>query len=178
MLSLFLHISQVTRLANGVTVASVENHSFLSNVSLFVRAGSRYETYSQSGLTHLLRNCAFLVSLKLSTLPLWQLSCTESDVTCTCVCAIHYCPFVLHVCPTLCVHMYALCMYYLWTCRLLATGLLLGLPGRQTHWEALWSEENGEMCNFCIIPLSLNFVYIPFTVQHPQESTWSILPTS
>lgn len=52
---------QVTRLTNGVTVASVENHSFLSNVAVFVRAGSRYETYNQTGLTHLLRNCAFLV---------------------------------------------------------------------------------------------------------------------
>lgn len=53
--------SQVTKLGNGVTVASIENGSFLSNIGVFVRAGSRYETYGQIGLTHLLRSCAFLV---------------------------------------------------------------------------------------------------------------------
>jgi len=43
-------------------VASLENYSHHSNVSVFVKAGSRYETYNQRGLTHLLRNCAFLAS--------------------------------------------------------------------------------------------------------------------
>ena len=42
-------------------MASLENYSHYSNVSVFVKAGSRYETYNQRGLTHLLRNCAFLV---------------------------------------------------------------------------------------------------------------------
>lgn len=46
----------------GYTVASLENYSTLSNVSVFMRAGSRYETYDTLGLTHLLRRCAFLVS--------------------------------------------------------------------------------------------------------------------
>ncbi len=43
-------------------MASLENYSSFSNVSVFTRAGSRYETYDEQGLTHLLRNCAFLVS--------------------------------------------------------------------------------------------------------------------
>ena len=44
-------------------MASLENYSTLSNVSVFMRAGSRYETYDTQGLTHLLRRCAFLVSM-------------------------------------------------------------------------------------------------------------------
>lgn len=52
---------QVTQLSNGVTVASLETHSFSTTLSLYVRAGSRYETYSQQGLSHLLKNAAFLV---------------------------------------------------------------------------------------------------------------------
>ena len=42
-------------------MASVETHSFSSTLSVYVRAGSRQETYSQQGLTHLLKNTAFLV---------------------------------------------------------------------------------------------------------------------
>ena len=52
---------QVSKLGNSITVASLESPSVASNVSVFVRAGSRYETYPQTGLTHLLRNSAFLV---------------------------------------------------------------------------------------------------------------------
>lgn len=43
-------------------VASLETHSYSSSLSLYVRAGSRFETYHQQGLTQLLRNAAFLVS--------------------------------------------------------------------------------------------------------------------
>lgn len=53
---------QVSKLANGVTVASVEARAATTHVSVFVKAGSRYESYERQGLTHLLRNCAFLVS--------------------------------------------------------------------------------------------------------------------
>lgn len=45
---------------NGYMVASLENHSTLSSVSVFMRAGSRYESYDKLGVTHLLRKCAFL----------------------------------------------------------------------------------------------------------------------
>ena len=53
---------RISQLGNGITVASLENYSHRSNVSVFVRAGSRYEIYDQMGLTHVLRNCAFLAS--------------------------------------------------------------------------------------------------------------------
>lgn len=43
------------------TVASLEDYSTLSSVSVFMKAGSRYERYHQQGLTHFLRNCAFTV---------------------------------------------------------------------------------------------------------------------
>ncbi|CAI8054279.1 Cytochrome b-c1 complex subunit 2, mitochondrial, partial [Geodia barretti] len=53
---------QVTKLSNGVTVASLETHSFSSTLSVYVRAGSRFETYSQQGLSHLLKKAAFLAA--------------------------------------------------------------------------------------------------------------------
>jgi ubiquinol-cytochrome c reductase core subunit 2 len=53
---------KVTKLSNGVTVASVETHSYASTVSVYVRAGSRFETYPQQGLAHLLKNAAFLTA--------------------------------------------------------------------------------------------------------------------
>ena len=63
--STFFFVYKVSKV-NGFTVASLENYSFLSGISVFMRAGSRYETYDQQGLTHLLRNCAFLVSFNCS----------------------------------------------------------------------------------------------------------------
>ena len=42
-------------------MASLETHSFSSTLSVYVRGGSRFETYHQQGLTHLLKNAAFLV---------------------------------------------------------------------------------------------------------------------
>lgn len=54
--------AQVTKLANGVTVASQDKCSPFSNVSVYVRGGSRVETYSQQGLSHFMSVCAPLVS--------------------------------------------------------------------------------------------------------------------
>jgi len=51
---------RVTTLPNGIVVASVENYSPVSRVSLSFRAGSRYEHGSNLGITHCLRNCAGL----------------------------------------------------------------------------------------------------------------------
>ena len=53
---------KVSKLTNGVTVASVETSSVTTHVSVFVKAGSRYEGYERQGLSHLLRNCAFLAT--------------------------------------------------------------------------------------------------------------------
>ena len=54
--------SKVSRLSNGVQVASLETHSYSSSLSLYVRAGSRFETYHQQGVAHVLKRAAFLVS--------------------------------------------------------------------------------------------------------------------
>lgn len=47
--------AKVTRLPNGVIVASVENYSPLSRVSVLYHAGSRHESAENLGVTHFLR---------------------------------------------------------------------------------------------------------------------------
>ncbi|KAM3915787.1 cytochrome b-c1 complex subunit 2, mitochondrial [Leptodactylus fuscus] len=46
---------QVTKLPNGLVIASVENYSPTSKIGVFVRAGSRYENASNLGVNHVLR---------------------------------------------------------------------------------------------------------------------------
>ncbi|XP_041633971.1 cytochrome b-c1 complex subunit 2, mitochondrial [Cheilinus undulatus] len=46
---------QVSKLPNGLVIASLENYSPLSSVGVFVKAGSRYETMENQGITHVLR---------------------------------------------------------------------------------------------------------------------------
>lgn len=60
--SLPLQNVQVSKLPNGLVIASLENYSPLSSVSLFVRAGSRYETVENSGVAHVLRLAANLTT--------------------------------------------------------------------------------------------------------------------
>ena len=55
---------QVTTLENGLKVASLETHSPKSRVGLFINAASRHETPSQLGISHILRNAAFMVCAK------------------------------------------------------------------------------------------------------------------
>ena len=57
-----LHL-QVTTLENGLKVASLETHSPKSHLGLFIDAASRHETPSTLGITHALRNAAFLVCI-------------------------------------------------------------------------------------------------------------------
>ncbi|PIK44596.1 putative cytochrome b-c1 complex subunit 2, mitochondrial [Apostichopus japonicus] len=52
----------VSKLANGLTVASLDNYSPVSKVSVVVNAGSRYETSENLGITHCLRTFANLTS--------------------------------------------------------------------------------------------------------------------
>lgn len=59
---LFLLVCQVSKLTNGLVIASLENHSPLCNVGLFVKAGSRYETAENLGVSHVLRLAANLVT--------------------------------------------------------------------------------------------------------------------
>ncbi|KAK2557089.1 Cytochrome b-c1 complex subunit 2 [Acropora cervicornis] len=51
---------QVSSLANGLKVVSLETYSPKSRVGLFIDAASRHETPETLGITHMLRNAAFL----------------------------------------------------------------------------------------------------------------------
>uniref|UniRef100_A0AAX7UQA8 Ubiquinol-cytochrome c reductase core protein 2b n=1 Tax=Astatotilapia calliptera TaxID=8154 RepID=A0AAX7UQA8_ASTCA len=46
---------QVTRLPSGLVIASLENYSPASKIGVFIKAGCRYETPENQGVTHLLR---------------------------------------------------------------------------------------------------------------------------
>ncbi|XP_023691355.1 ubiquinol-cytochrome c reductase core protein 2a [Paramormyrops kingsleyae] len=53
---------QVSKLPNGLVIASLENYSPASKIGVFVKAGSRYEGDSHLGVTHLLRLAASLTT--------------------------------------------------------------------------------------------------------------------
>lgn len=52
----------MSKLPNGLVIASLENYSPVSSVGLFVKAGSRHETVENQGVSHLLRLAANLVN--------------------------------------------------------------------------------------------------------------------
>uniref|UniRef100_A0A3B4U703 Ubiquinol-cytochrome c reductase core protein 2a n=1 Tax=Seriola dumerili TaxID=41447 RepID=A0A3B4U703_SERDU len=54
--------SPVSKLPNGLVIASLENYSPLSSVGVFVKAGSRYETVENQGVSHVLRLAANLTT--------------------------------------------------------------------------------------------------------------------
>jgi len=51
---------KVSRLKNGMTLASVENHSPVTTLGIIVKSGSRNETYETTGASHALRVAAGL----------------------------------------------------------------------------------------------------------------------
>ncbi|XP_061566923.1 cytochrome b-c1 complex subunit 2, mitochondrial [Cololabis saira] len=53
---------QVSKLPNGLVIASLENYSPLSSVGVFVKAGSRYEAVENHGVSHVLRLAANLTT--------------------------------------------------------------------------------------------------------------------
>uniref|UniRef100_A0A3Q3X018 Uncharacterized protein n=1 Tax=Mola mola TaxID=94237 RepID=A0A3Q3X018_MOLML len=55
-------LPQVSRLPNGLVIASLENYSPLSRVGVFVKAGSRFETAENQGVSHVLRLAANLTT--------------------------------------------------------------------------------------------------------------------
>lgn len=55
---------KVTRLPNGIVVASLENYAPISRVAVVYNAGPRYEPIGQLGLTHCLRAASNLSSQK------------------------------------------------------------------------------------------------------------------
>lgn len=52
---------QVSRLPSGLVIASLENYSPASKIGVFIKAGCRYETPDNQGVTHLLRLASNLV---------------------------------------------------------------------------------------------------------------------
>lgn len=58
---LYMWSVQVTKLLNGLVIASLENYSPASKIGVFVKAGCRYETPDNLGVTHLLRLASNLV---------------------------------------------------------------------------------------------------------------------
>lgn len=52
---------QVTKLPSGLVIASLENYSPASKIGVFIKAGCRYETPDNQGVTHLLRLASNLV---------------------------------------------------------------------------------------------------------------------
>ena len=59
---ILLKYVQVTTLGNGLKVASVDRASPTSRIGLFFKSGSRHESLQNSGISHVLRAGAFLVS--------------------------------------------------------------------------------------------------------------------
>lgn len=57
----FLSLLQVSKLPNGLVIASLENYSSSSSVGVFMKAGSRFETVENQGVSHVLRLAANLV---------------------------------------------------------------------------------------------------------------------
>ncbi|KAM6966455.1 ubiquinol-cytochrome c reductase core protein 2a [Tautogolabrus adspersus] len=53
---------QVSKLPNGLVVASLENYSPIASVGVFVKAGSRFETVENQGVSHVLRLAANLTN--------------------------------------------------------------------------------------------------------------------
>lgn len=61
---------QVSKLPNGLVIASLENNSPLSSVGVFAKAGSRYETVENQGVSHVLRLAANLTTKGVSAFKL------------------------------------------------------------------------------------------------------------
>ncbi|XP_078414951.1 cytochrome b-c1 complex subunit 2, mitochondrial-like [Cetorhinus maximus] len=53
---------QVSKLPNGLVIASLENYSPISKIGVFIKAGSRYESTNNLGITHALRLAANLTT--------------------------------------------------------------------------------------------------------------------
>ncbi|XP_077476000.1 ubiquinol-cytochrome c reductase core protein 2a [Stigmatopora argus] len=61
---------QVSKLPNGLVIASLENYAPLSSVGVFVKAGSRYETAENQGAAHVLRLAANMTTKGVSAFKL------------------------------------------------------------------------------------------------------------
>jgi len=55
---------KVSTLSNGLTIASIENHSPVTTLGVVIKAGSRNETYDNAGVSHALRVASGLATKK------------------------------------------------------------------------------------------------------------------
>merc|ERR1712025_912070 len=55
---------KVSTLSNGLTIASIENHSPVTTLGVVIKAGSRNETYDSAGVSHALRVASGLATKK------------------------------------------------------------------------------------------------------------------
>jgi len=53
---------KITKLENGINVASYDNGGSVSRLSIALNTGSRHETNSLQGITHLLKNASFITN--------------------------------------------------------------------------------------------------------------------
>eukprot|EP00456_Euglypha_rotunda_P075150 TRINITY_DN6933_c0_g1_i8.p1 TRINITY_DN6933_c0_g1~~TRINITY_DN6933_c0_g1_i8.p1 ORF type:complete len:222 (-),score=26.72 TRINITY_DN6933_c0_g1_i8:12-677(-) len=54
-----LNPAKITTLSNGIRVVSIPSESPVAHVGVFLDAGSRYETYENTGISHFLEHMAF-----------------------------------------------------------------------------------------------------------------------
>jgi len=62
------HDVKVSSLANGIKVASCDTGGALSRVAIAVQAGSRHEARTQLGISHVMKNAAFITNATRSSL--------------------------------------------------------------------------------------------------------------
>ena len=53
---------QISKLENGVRVASIDNGGNVTRLAIALQSGSRYESVAQQGISQLVKNAAFVVS--------------------------------------------------------------------------------------------------------------------
>uniref|UniRef100_A0A914XFC5 Uncharacterized protein n=1 Tax=Plectus sambesii TaxID=2011161 RepID=A0A914XFC5_9BILA len=75
---------KISRLPNGLTVASVDHGSAVSRLAVVFRAGSRYETADEQGVTHHMRNAVGYDTKNFTGVQLlWQTGSAGANLTAT-----------------------------------------------------------------------------------------------
>ena len=78
------HEIKISRLGNGLTVASVDTASPVSHLAVVFRAGSRYETADEQGLTHHMRNAVGFDTKNFTGVQLlWQTGSAGANLSAT-----------------------------------------------------------------------------------------------
>ncbi len=56
-------IKSLSKLANGVSVATVDGHGPAANVAVYIHAGARFDAAEKPGVAHLLKRSIFRVTI-------------------------------------------------------------------------------------------------------------------